>query len=163
MASYGRTCLGMGLSVYSKKELDEIALELSMRPRKRFDFKCPIEMMGELMAKYHEARHQLIELVHLRLLLVAEVGREHTTTLRCRPSGGAHHFGAVRTGIICLSGIFSLPQPPRATPTKLVDTTHTASTYRSSRYWHQPELVQSSRRTCLIHYFKSHIRAVLAP
>jgi len=26
-----------------------------MRPRKRFDFKCPIEMMSELMAKYHEA------------------------------------------------------------------------------------------------------------
>lgn len=46
---------GTDLSVYSQKELDEIALGLNMRPRKRFDFKCPIEMMSELMAKYHEA------------------------------------------------------------------------------------------------------------
>lgn len=46
---------GTDLSVYSQQELDEIALELNMRPRKRFDFKCPIEMMSELMAQYHEA------------------------------------------------------------------------------------------------------------
>lgn len=43
---------GTDLSVYSQQELDEIALELNMRPRKRFDFKCPIEMMGELIAQY---------------------------------------------------------------------------------------------------------------
>ncbi|MDR5873294.1 IS30 family transposase, partial [Halomonas gomseomensis] len=42
------------LSVYSQQELDEIALELNMRPRKRFDFKCPIEVMSEELAKYHE-------------------------------------------------------------------------------------------------------------
>jgi len=46
---------GTDLSVHSQEELDAIALELNMRPRKRFDFKCPIEMMSELMAKYHEA------------------------------------------------------------------------------------------------------------
>ncbi|MEP4556638.1 MAG: IS30 family transposase, partial [Cobetia amphilecti] len=31
------------------------AFELNMRPRKRFDFKCPIEVMNELMAKHNEA------------------------------------------------------------------------------------------------------------
>jgi len=42
---------GTDLSVYSQQELDEIALGLNMRPRKRFDFKCTIEMMSELMAQ----------------------------------------------------------------------------------------------------------------
>jgi IS30 family transposase len=37
------------------EELDAIALELNMRPRKCFDFKCPIEVMSELMAKYRES------------------------------------------------------------------------------------------------------------
>lgn len=46
---------GTDLSLYSQEKLDEIALELNMRPRKRFDFKCPIEVMSEQMAKYHEA------------------------------------------------------------------------------------------------------------
>lgn len=32
---------GTDLSVYSQQELDEIALELNMRPRKHFDFKVP--------------------------------------------------------------------------------------------------------------------------
>lgn len=45
---------GTDLSVYSQEELDAIAFELNMRPRKRFDFKCPIEVMGELMAKHYE-------------------------------------------------------------------------------------------------------------
>ena len=45
---------GTDLSMHSQEELDAIALELNMRPRKRFDFKCPIEVMGELMAKYQE-------------------------------------------------------------------------------------------------------------
>lgn len=43
------------LSAHSQEELDAIALELNMSPRKRFDFKCPIQTMTELMAKYHEA------------------------------------------------------------------------------------------------------------
>lgn len=46
---------GTDLSVHTQEELDAIALQLNMRPRKRFDFKCPIEVMSELMAKYHEA------------------------------------------------------------------------------------------------------------
>ncbi|GGY12400.1 hypothetical protein GCM10007160_43700 [Litchfieldella qijiaojingensis] len=41
-------------ALHSQEELDAIAFKLNMRPRKRFDFKCPIEMMSELMAKYHE-------------------------------------------------------------------------------------------------------------
>ncbi len=45
---------GTDLSGHGQEELDAIAFELNMRPRKRFDFKCPIEMMSELMAKYHE-------------------------------------------------------------------------------------------------------------
>src|SRR3546814_15820739 len=36
---------GTDLSVHSQEELDAIALQLNMRPRKRFDFKCPIEVM----------------------------------------------------------------------------------------------------------------------
>lgn len=42
------------LSGHGQEALDAIVFELNMRPRKRFDFKCPIEMMSELMAKYHE-------------------------------------------------------------------------------------------------------------
>ena len=45
---------GTDLSPYSQEQLDAIAYELNIRPRKRFDFKCPIEVMTELMAKYHE-------------------------------------------------------------------------------------------------------------
>ncbi len=46
---------GTDLSVYSQEQLNEIAFELNIRPRKRFGFKCPIEVIGELMAKQHEA------------------------------------------------------------------------------------------------------------
>ena len=46
---------GTDLSVYSQEQLDAIAYELNIRPRKRFGFKCPIEVMTELMAKHHEA------------------------------------------------------------------------------------------------------------
>ncbi|MBA4725314.1 MAG: IS30 family transposase [Pseudomonas sp.] len=46
---------GADLSVYSQEQLDAIAYELNIRPRKRFGFKCPIEVMTELMAKHHEA------------------------------------------------------------------------------------------------------------
>jgi len=46
---------GTDLSAHSQEELDAIAFELNMRPRKRFGFKCPIEVMSELMAKYHES------------------------------------------------------------------------------------------------------------
>jgi len=42
---------GTDLSVHSQEELDAISLQLNMRPRKRFGFKCPIEVMGEVMQK----------------------------------------------------------------------------------------------------------------
>lgn len=45
---------GTDLSIYSQEQLDAIAYELNIRPRKRFDFKCPIEVMTEVMAKQHE-------------------------------------------------------------------------------------------------------------
>ncbi len=43
---------GTDLSVVTQDELDAIAYELNIRPRKRFDFKNPIEMMNALMKKY---------------------------------------------------------------------------------------------------------------
>lgn len=46
---------GTDLSRHSQEELDAIALELNIRPRKRFDFKCPIEMMQGMMAKHHNS------------------------------------------------------------------------------------------------------------
>lgn len=46
---------GTDLSVVTQDELDAIAYELNIRPRKRFDFKNPIEMMSELMVKYQSA------------------------------------------------------------------------------------------------------------
>lgn len=46
---------GMDLSVHSQEELDAIAFEQNMRPRKRFDFNCLIEVLSELMAKYHKS------------------------------------------------------------------------------------------------------------
>ncbi|MNJ43599.1 hypothetical protein D3C77_386110 [compost metagenome] len=48
---------GTDLSVHSQEELDAIALQLNMRPRKRFDFKCPIEVMGEVMQEAMAMRH----------------------------------------------------------------------------------------------------------
>ncbi|CAH0650853.1 IS30 family transposase ISUnCu4 [Pseudomonas sp. Nvir] len=48
---------GTDLSVHSQEELNAIALQLNMRPRKRFDFKCPIEVMGEVMQKAMVMRH----------------------------------------------------------------------------------------------------------
>jgi IS30 family transposase len=48
---------GTDLSVHSQEELDAIALQLNMRPRKRFDFKCPVEVMGEVMQKAMAMQH----------------------------------------------------------------------------------------------------------
>ena len=48
---------GMDLSGHSQEQLDAIALQLNMRPRKRFDFKCPIEVMSEVMQKAIAMRH----------------------------------------------------------------------------------------------------------
>ena len=48
---------GTDLSGHGQEQLDAIALQLNMRPRKRFDFKCPIEMMSEVMQKAMAMRH----------------------------------------------------------------------------------------------------------
>lgn len=45
---------GTDLSGPSQEQLDAIAYELNIRPRQRFDYKCPIEMMTAMMAKHHE-------------------------------------------------------------------------------------------------------------
>lgn len=42
------------LSLTNQEELDAIASKLNMRPRRRFDFKCPIEVVNELMAKHKD-------------------------------------------------------------------------------------------------------------
>jgi IS30 family transposase len=49
----------MNLSVYSQEKLDAIAQQLNMRPCKHFDFKCPIEMMGEVMQDAMVMRHAM--------------------------------------------------------------------------------------------------------
>jgi len=48
---------GTDLSVHSQETLDAIAFQMNMRPRKRFDFKCPIEVMGEVMEKAMAMQH----------------------------------------------------------------------------------------------------------
>lgn len=50
---------GTDLSAHSQEELDAIALQLNMRPRKRFDFKCPIEVMGDGMQAATAMRHDV--------------------------------------------------------------------------------------------------------
>lgn len=46
---------GTDLSVHRQEELDEIALSLNRRPRKRFGFRSPIEVITELFHKEYEA------------------------------------------------------------------------------------------------------------
>lgn len=45
------------LPAHSKEELDAMVLRLNMRPRKHFDFKCPIEEMSEVMQDTMIIRH----------------------------------------------------------------------------------------------------------
>ncbi|SJZ79299.1 Integrase core domain-containing protein, partial [Oceanospirillum multiglobuliferum] len=42
---------GTDLSVHSQEQLDAIAYELNIRPRQRFEYRCPIEVISEVMAK----------------------------------------------------------------------------------------------------------------
>jgi len=44
---------GTDLSVHSQAALDAIAYQMNIRPRQRFDYKCPIEVMTEVMGKHH--------------------------------------------------------------------------------------------------------------
>jgi IS30 family transposase len=46
---------GTDLSGHSQEQLDAIAYSLNIRPRQRFDYQCPIEMMTQMMAKHHES------------------------------------------------------------------------------------------------------------
>jgi len=46
---------GTDLSGVSQEQLNAIAYELNIRPRQRFDYKCPIEMMTQMMAKHRES------------------------------------------------------------------------------------------------------------
>ncbi len=50
---------GTDLSTATQEELDAIAYELNIRPRKRFNFKCPIQMMTEKLNLINEAPAQL--------------------------------------------------------------------------------------------------------
>jgi len=47
------------LSTATQEELDVIAYELNIRPRKRVNFKCPIEMMTDKLNLINEAPNQL--------------------------------------------------------------------------------------------------------
>ena len=40
---------GTDLSVHSQTDLDAIAYQLNIRPRKRFDFRCPIEVITDVV------------------------------------------------------------------------------------------------------------------
>jgi IS30 family transposase len=46
---------GTDLSGHSQEELDAISYQMNIRPRKRFDFKCPIEVITEVMGMHHAA------------------------------------------------------------------------------------------------------------
>lgn len=46
---------GTDLSVYSQVQLDEIAYLMNIRPRKRFEWKCPIEVITRVMGMHHVA------------------------------------------------------------------------------------------------------------
>jgi IS30 family transposase len=48
---------GTDLSVYSQEQLDRFAYLLNIRPRKRFDWKCPIEVMTQVMGKTTAMQH----------------------------------------------------------------------------------------------------------
>lgn len=45
---------GTDLSGYSQEQLDAIAYELNIRPRKRFNWKCPIEVITQVMALHYD-------------------------------------------------------------------------------------------------------------
>ncbi len=46
---------GTDLSKHRQEELDAISYQMNIRPRKRFGFKCPIEVITEVMGMHHEA------------------------------------------------------------------------------------------------------------
>jgi len=42
---------GTDLTVHSQEQLDAIAYELNIRPRQRFEYRCPIEVISDVMAQ----------------------------------------------------------------------------------------------------------------
>ena len=46
---------GTDLSVHSQEALDAISYQMNIRPRKRFGYKCPIEVITEVMGMHHAA------------------------------------------------------------------------------------------------------------
>jgi IS30 family transposase len=46
---------GTALSVHSQEQLDEIAYLMNISLRKRFNWKCPIEIMTEMVGMHHAA------------------------------------------------------------------------------------------------------------
>lgn len=46
---------GTDLSVHSQEQLDAIAYELNIRPRQRFEYRCPIEVISDVMAREYNA------------------------------------------------------------------------------------------------------------
>ncbi|EIK67942.1 ISPst10-like transposase [Pseudomonas synxantha BG33R] len=46
---------GTDLSVHSQEVLDAISYQINIRPQKRFGYKCPIEMITEVMGMHHAA------------------------------------------------------------------------------------------------------------
>lgn len=41
--------------MHSQEQLDAIAYKLNIRPRQRFEYRCPIEVISEVMAKEYNA------------------------------------------------------------------------------------------------------------
>src|SRR5690606_21409367 len=86
---------GTNLSVHSQEELDAIALQLNMRPRKRFDFKCPIEVVGEVMQNAMAMRHDAsasITVLH----------SAPATAKANRDSSGYHRHGFLSMSLISI-------------------------------------------------------------
>lgn len=46
---------GTDLSGHSQEQLDAIAYELNIRPRQRFEYRCPIEVISDVMAREYNA------------------------------------------------------------------------------------------------------------
>lgn len=46
---------GTDFSVHRQEALDAILYQMNIRPRKRFGYKCPVEVITEVMGMYHAA------------------------------------------------------------------------------------------------------------
>ena len=55
---------GTDMLLTNQEELDTIDFELNMRARKRFDFKCPIQVMNELVQSTMKQHPQFNRMLH---------------------------------------------------------------------------------------------------